>query len=1712
MKRNRLGKKTATFALALFVAMSSCSGHSAWADSSSHWADSSLKKLSESGVMRGYNGKLFPDRKITRAEFVSMVNRSFGFHEKGGKRFSDVKGTEWYAEDISIGNKQGYFAGSDNNQAQPTKALTREQALKMINGALKIEEIEGENLDMRDGRKFSNWARGAINASLKKGFASGFPDGTFRPQQPVTRAEIASILDKAAGTMIHTSGTHTLGQVQGNVTISAPDVNLVNTIVMGDLYVTEGLDLGALSLNGVKVLGEVIVSGGGEDQGGGRSLDIRNSVINKLIVDRYDKTKLTVKTDSQSTIGELLFKTSGYVETPADSLSGVNKIVLEGEKTNLDLAGNFSVVHIRGIDNRISVEKGKVQNFYIDEVSLKAKLQVQKNAMIEHLYLDSLSDVIGEGEIRHLSVNKDGSKVQQLPENIEIRPGVSATVGGKKMGNSEGEENSQEPFILSGYPKIQEQNAKGIKAIYQTNKEGILYWAITNVDKQEKPSRKDIIKANRETSEKLGSIKVSRSKNDIPVSISGLTEDTEYLLSAVMVDARNSESLIRTTYFSTSPKSEGGFVTGYPKISEVTSETLKLEAKPDLEVDEFYWAVYPKSVKQPTAKEVYHHDSREIKEQERYGVTKRGTSKGAAKNQLKTIEITGLDHKTAYNLYLIPSYDKKMGEMKVLPFTTLDLNEPKFVSGYPQVLKLTKERITVAVKGTEDAKYHWALFPKNAKQPTQKEVLEQKMAGDLKRGITGEAKINEQIEVMLDGLEEMKEYNLYLLPKSVKGREGKMVLLPIKTGDYTVPEFVKGYPKSDKVTNKAVEIVYNLNENATVYWVVVPRDEKFPKTDDVDEKDNIINGNHTLKSGKASASELKEGRINIGGLEAEKPYDVYMIGVDQNGNRSVTKKLQVKTLDNTAPTAELEFKEAVQGKPIAGTDIHIVFSEIVWEAQEEKEFSDVYSGKEGSKPVKEIFKNVKLYDMSKPKPRLIKHEDAIKENGEYFGLDYGKLQFKKEDNRTIVVLPAEYTKYLKSGITYRLGLEEIKDTSGNKMKRNTYLPFQTVAPIVNLYKTIPRGEVNTLSHGKAIPDMTFVVEPENADKSIDEIKYDMIFRFDKLLKFELFEREVDESLNPKSEWAASIKKEGKVKTNASEKDKSITYSYLKKYGEAGNLEFEEFNKKIKKIEYGIYISELEGSDYRNSWSGTVRMNIRNVVGTYNNLNAIATDPDSNLKAVLEEGASLVNQPEDFTLKASFADIVIPEFRPEYNHIQSLIDAQNFGELRKKDIYSGLNETTFEQTKNQNLGYPKFIAGDEKIEVRLRTDKESDFYYVIAPKGAISTTQPPKADMVVAGKYNLPVGGKTGKYHIPQGFIEVKTMITGLDPVTEYDIFYFLKGNPPESSKMYHRVVRTSVLAPPVFKKVTPGDRGSNTYDLDIVVDSDSKIYWVAYEQNTPFTNYIKANPANSYGFQDWHFVKDADEQKSIKDELARPGNIDKLLPSGVLRAPTQEVIKKGTETNQHKLASRGSIEARKDAPTKIKITNLKEHVYYVFYAVAEKSLGGGFSDYAVVESITAHDNTPPQLINISSSMKRKGTDQNKNNIYEGYVTLTFNEPLYYKKDDGKAPQSLNTQDKWNDILKFFRFANTPVHEKGVKVENVTEGDRNTMVQLYINGSIPGDSFAFPYAICDRSGNEAGPLKLYLKETFTKEKVPGTEIPLKIRADWYSDGFNISVKK
>ena len=774
-----------------------------------------MKRMEELGLLQGdADGDLRPGDPITRAEFVTIINRAFGYRSAGGHPFRDVPGTAWYAEDVDIGYTEGYITGTSPTAFSPNLSITREEAAFILAKNLMMEPAVGENTSFADGRSISTWSRGMVSAAAENNLISGYPDGTFRPQKSITRGEAAVILLNAVGTPVSRPGTTTLGDVWGNVTITSSGVTLKDTVVAGNLYVTAGVELGDVVLENVKVLGEIVVSGGGVSEAGEDSVILRNVDAPKLVVDNIKNQQVSLRVEGDGLIQQASVRTDAFLADNTPAGHGIGEIELNGENgLELKLAGNIKNVVNRTPESALSISSGRVDTITVDEKAVDSTLEISSGAEADHVNLDVGTTVTGDGDIGDLVVNAPGSNVSMLPDQIVIRSGDTANIDGENMDSEAAAESSADPRLLSGYPKITDLAPTSATAQFSGNKRGTVYWAVTSVtdgsvgtdELIDPPSYTTKIVAN-------GSAALSGAGERSTAKISKLVSDGSYYLSAVLVDARGDQSPLKVLSFTTPDNTVPGFADGYPYMSKVTNVSAQVTVMATKSC-RLYWALLPKGAQAPTAQDF---KANAVTGNLGYG------SRDVTKNTAYSFDVNNvaLEELESYDLYLWLT-DVEGGQssrVEKLSFTTVDRTPPKFNTN-ATVNKVERTSVGLYANLNEAGTLYWVVVEQGTEYPKplagqsgpvdlSSDTAKMQVSAGMNALKSGKVNMSQDKDVSFNvsGLDPEKAYDLYYVAQDKAGNySARVQVITIHTLDPSAPTVVQEFTR------------YNGDESGTPY-------------------------------------------------------------------------------------------------------------------------------------------------------------------------------------------------------------------------------------------------------------------------------------------------------------------------------------------------------------------------------------------------------------------------------------------------------------------------------------------------------------------------------------------------------------------------------------------------------------------------------------------------------------------------------------------------------------------------------------------------------------------------------------------------------------------------------------------------------------------------------------------------------------------------------
>jgi len=162
-------------------------------DIDSHWAESEINTLVNTGILRGYNNEAKPDTTITRGEFAALAARTLTLKSNGGIVFDDIGTDHMFYNEIDAAYDAGIINGTGAGFFMPDKKITREEIMLIISRSVENKNSTEINFkDIPSDYPYINELKKAVSS----GIVTGFVDNTFRPKENATRSECAVMLKR----------------------------------------------------------------------------------------------------------------------------------------------------------------------------------------------------------------------------------------------------------------------------------------------------------------------------------------------------------------------------------------------------------------------------------------------------------------------------------------------------------------------------------------------------------------------------------------------------------------------------------------------------------------------------------------------------------------------------------------------------------------------------------------------------------------------------------------------------------------------------------------------------------------------------------------------------------------------------------------------------------------------------------------------------------------------------------------------------------------------------------------------------------------------------------------------------------------------------------------------------------------------------------------------------------------------------------------------------------------------------------------------------------------------------------------------------------------------------------------------------------------------------------------------------------------------------
>lgn len=392
-------KKFLPFALTAAMLLPAVPAMAATNDLQGHWAEPTITEWQKKGLIQGYeDGSFKPNSSITRAEFIVLTNNAKGFTEEAKISFLDVKDGDWFYSAVAKAVAANYVKGYEDGTFHPNQTITRAEAAVILANITGLDANAAGADSFTDAAQIPAWAKGSIGAAAAAGYMSGYPDGSFGASAPITRAEAVSSLNRVLGAA---------ETAKEDFIITEPGTVVKDKVITGDLIIEESVGDGDVYLENVTVEGDTFVKGGGS-----HSIYAKNSNFGGTVYAQKNNVHFGISGSTQ--IKDMQLNQPSSITFDKDfSGSLKNLSIPEGAQ-----AGNYSIeskdknstpVENMNVDAKAKLTlDANISSMTVGEKAEDSSIIVEKDAQVDDMKIKSKTEISGEGTIDNMDVGANG--------------------------------------------------------------------------------------------------------------------------------------------------------------------------------------------------------------------------------------------------------------------------------------------------------------------------------------------------------------------------------------------------------------------------------------------------------------------------------------------------------------------------------------------------------------------------------------------------------------------------------------------------------------------------------------------------------------------------------------------------------------------------------------------------------------------------------------------------------------------------------------------------------------------------------------------------------------------------------------------------------------------------------------------------------------------------------------------------------------------------------------------------------------------------------------------------------------------------------------------------------------------------------------------------------------------------------------------------------
>ena len=405
-------------------------------DIKGHWAEEYIEYGVEAGYISGYDdGTFLPDKTVTRAEFSKMINSAVKITSTGSAKaeFTDVESKDWFFNEVKKAENAGYITGYEDGSFRPNNSVTRQEAAVILSRIVLPVAERKDVSSFVDGKIIDSWAKDAVSMIAAKGYIKGDESGKFLPKNSLTRSQAAKLICEFVKNENIVNGDKNVEASSNEIVFSE---TLFTDNVIFDFEDDVEIDV---TFKNCKILGNIIIRGG------------------KVIVSLEDSSAKIVNVNTDDAyIG--LDKNSSvkhtYIYAPVTLVgNGFENIYLSGDELSegmVNISGDCKKVEVSGdvivsadiiekmvitSKSNLVLQSGTVKSLEVKAEAKGSTINLAKKAVVESASNKAPVTYVGSGTVE--IANNEVTGVVYDGVTVETTTGKKAEGDGTPTASSE---------------------------------------------------------------------------------------------------------------------------------------------------------------------------------------------------------------------------------------------------------------------------------------------------------------------------------------------------------------------------------------------------------------------------------------------------------------------------------------------------------------------------------------------------------------------------------------------------------------------------------------------------------------------------------------------------------------------------------------------------------------------------------------------------------------------------------------------------------------------------------------------------------------------------------------------------------------------------------------------------------------------------------------------------------------------------------------------------------------------------------------------------------------------------------------------------------------------------------------------------------------------------------------------------------------------------